>query len=526
MRILFCIIMLLFFQIGKAQYTSYFTGSIIDLRIQPTKGIVLMGGATENDNAMRWFLEKANGGDVIVIRTSGSDGYNDYLFSDLGIAVNSVETLVLPSRAAATNSYVRTQLEGAEAIWIAGGDQATYNEYWKNTAVDSAVNRLLNEKKGVVGGTSAGMAILSGFYFFAGNGSVGSATALANPYNSAVTIGNNDFIHAPMLASTITDTHFDNPNRKGRLMTFMARIMQDNPGTIPNAIACEEYTAVCIDSNGVAKVFGNAPADEDYAYFLQVNCENADPAPEICSPGLALEWNRAAKAVKVYKVPGTQTGLHGFNIATLSNGTGGTWENWWVTSQAFNSAVSAAPQCSVVGVSLLDFKVAEAQQGIQIRWRVMEERNLLHYTVQSSTNGNEYSNIAIQIPSAIQQGIKTYAVLDNRSLLQMNGRIFYRLQIKDRDGSVSYSPVQTLNINKSTKLTVAPNPLQNNGKVLFGKSVQSALLRIYDAKAALVISSNVTGSFYELPAGKLPPGMYSAQLVTREGTTRVVFIVE
>jgi hypothetical protein len=179
-----------------------------------------------------------------------------------------------------------------------------------------------------------------------------------------------------------------------------------------------------------------------------------------------------------------------------------------------------------VGVSLLDFKVAEAQQGIQIRWRVMEERNLLHYTVQSSTNGNEYSNIAIQIPSAIQQGIKTYAVLDNRSLLQMNGRIFYRLQIKDRDGSVSYSPVQTLNINKSTKLTVAPNPLQNNGKVLFGKSVQSALLRIYDAKAALVISSNVTGSFYELPAGKLPLGMYSAQLVTREGTTRVVFIVE
>ena len=54
-----------------------------------------MGGATEDDNAMIWFLERSNGGDILVLRTSGSDGYNNYLFSELGVNVNSVETIVL-----------------------------------------------------------------------------------------------------------------------------------------------------------------------------------------------------------------------------------------------------------------------------------------------------------------------------------------------------------------------------------------------------------------------------------------------
>ena len=52
-----------------------------------------MGGATEDDNAMKWFLQRANGGDVLVLKT-GSNGYNAYFYSELGIPLNSVETIV------------------------------------------------------------------------------------------------------------------------------------------------------------------------------------------------------------------------------------------------------------------------------------------------------------------------------------------------------------------------------------------------------------------------------------------------
>lgn len=42
-------------------YTSYFTGSAIDKQADPKGGICLMGGATENDSAMSWFLQRAGG---------------------------------------------------------------------------------------------------------------------------------------------------------------------------------------------------------------------------------------------------------------------------------------------------------------------------------------------------------------------------------------------------------------------------------------------------------------------------------
>ena len=60
-------------------YTSYFTGNATNITTTPTAGTCLMGGATESDNAMRWMLQHANGGDIVVLRCSGSNGYkNNY----------------------------------------------------------------------------------------------------------------------------------------------------------------------------------------------------------------------------------------------------------------------------------------------------------------------------------------------------------------------------------------------------------------------------------------------------------------
>ena len=97
MRKVFALLVLSIFSFSvhaQFTYTSYFTGNETDVVTSPMGGICLMGGSTENDEAMKWFLNRADGGDVLVIRASGSDGYNDYLFSELGVTVNSVETIV------------------------------------------------------------------------------------------------------------------------------------------------------------------------------------------------------------------------------------------------------------------------------------------------------------------------------------------------------------------------------------------------------------------------------------------------
>ena len=335
-------------QVYAQNYTSYLTGNPNDTVVDPDFGICLMGGAGEMDEAMQWFLEKANGGDVVVIRTSGSDGYNNYMFSQLGVVLNSVETIVFNSAQAASDPYVIERLNGAEAIWLAGGDQATYIYYWQNTPVIEAINNLINERGGAIGGLSAGMAVMGQGYFSAENGGITSEEALANPFDIAMTIGWNDFIHAPFLENAITETHFDDPNRirYGRIMAFMARLQYNESLSTVRGLAANEYAAIAIGADGLAYAYGEYPDYDEFVYFLQSNCE-VPQNPEVIGSGEPLTWKRSYKAVKVYKVPGTVTGENYFDLNDWLTGAGGEWQNWYVIDgELSQSEDELAPDCT------------------------------------------------------------------------------------------------------------------------------------------------------------------------------------
>jgi cyanophycinase-like exopeptidase len=343
-------ILLVSFFSRSQNYTSYFTGNSVDIVTQPTGGICLMGGASEHDEAMKWFLQQSNGGDVLVIRATGSNGYNDYMFNQLGITINSVETIVFNNANASNDPYVIDKIKKAEAIWIAGGDQWTYTSYWRNTAVDSLINIGIAERNIVIGGTSAGMAIQGSHYFTAETGTVTSAQALNNPYNSLMTVSNEPFIVNQHLTNVITDTHYDNPDRKGRHVTFIARAMQDNQSKI-RGIACNEYTAVCIDANGICRVFGDYPNYPEHAYFIQSNCEIVNNVPEICSTSTPLTWNQGGAALKVYKANGTNNGAQTFDLNDWKTGIGGTWENWSVNNGVLTQVASSSASCSIASLN-------------------------------------------------------------------------------------------------------------------------------------------------------------------------------
>ena len=326
-------------------YALYNTGATEDGDFQASGGVCLMGGASENDEAMAWFLERAGGGDILVLRASGSDGYNDYLYSDLGVNVNRVTTVVCQGISASSNATVLGLIEGAEGIWFAGGDQADYHNLWQGTPLNDAINEALTERNIVIGGTSAGMAILGGLRFTADNGTVYSEEALEDPYNAYMALDNTPFIEVPVLANTFTDTHFDNPDRRGRLLAFMARAYVDW-GIESSAIACDEYTAVCIDEDGVARVFGEAPQYEDNAYFAKVYCVLEDPAPEVCEAGQPLTWSQGENAVRVWRSMGTTTGTPSMNLYGNPMHSGGSSERWWAENGTWFSAATFNADCA------------------------------------------------------------------------------------------------------------------------------------------------------------------------------------
>jgi cyanophycinase len=284
---------------------TYLTGDAADVTTPAKGGLLLMGGSTDVDAAIRWFLQRASGGDVVIIRSTGADGYNQYMYDMEN--VNSVETIIIDSRTKAGLATVADKIRNAEALFIAGGDQWDYVNYWKNTITEDAINYLLNIKKVTVGGTSAGCAVLGKVYFSAQYGTVTSAQALKNPYNKYMALGQNDFIAPALMENTITDSHYAQRDRQGRHITFLARMMKDWSYTNVKGIGIDEETAVCIDETGIGKVYGI-----NQAYFLN----NSGAGPEKCISGSVLTWNQNQQAIKVNKITGSLTGNGSFNANT------------------------------------------------------------------------------------------------------------------------------------------------------------------------------------------------------------------
>lgn len=262
-----------------AAYRYFRVGAPQNIRVEPRAGYVLMGGGADLDEAFRWLCDRAAGGDFLVLRAAGTDAYNPWL--EKLCRLNSVATLIVPSREAASNAFVTQTIAGASGIFIAGGDQARYISFWAGTPVESALRDAV--KRGIpIGGTSAGLAVLGEYIYSAQNDppdgpDLTSEVALADPYAKQVVIAP-DLLGIPLLRDAITDTHFDTRRREGRLLVFMARILADGQAKTICGIGVDEQTALLVDPDGQAHVVGKKDAD-----FYE-----ASGRPKQCSPGKPL----------------------------------------------------------------------------------------------------------------------------------------------------------------------------------------------------------------------------------------------
>lgn len=308
-------------------------GDTTDVNTSAKAGTVLMGGGKDVDAAFKWMIDKSGGGNVVIIRASGTDAYNKYVFS-LG-KVSSVETLKIDSRELANNDTAIRIIRNAEMLFIAGGDQSVYMKTWKGTKTADAINYLISKKKVPVGGTSAGCAILGQIYYSGEAGSAVSKEVLADPYHKNVTLYKNDFLQVSYLNNVITDQHYVTRSRQGRLVVFLSRIITDW-NIFAKGIAADERTAVCIDGKGKAQVLGTGKA-----YFIN---SSKGKKPEVCEPGKPLHWIAGSKALKVYEIEGATGGNASFNVSNFKTrkASGGKWFWWWVA----NGELKQAPAVS------------------------------------------------------------------------------------------------------------------------------------------------------------------------------------
>jgi cyanophycinase-like exopeptidase len=253
--------------------------------VRETSGLlVLQGGGTDVDENFIAMGARAGGGDFVVLRASGTDAYNPYIYGLCGC--DSVATIIFKNRNAAFNEFVIQTIRNAEALFLAGGDQSDYVRLWKNTPIEDAIHHVAG-KPAPIGGTSAGMAILGEFSYSAmSNSSLTSEEGLLDPFHRDLTL-DRDFLALPHLDGLITDQHLIERDRMGRTVAFLARLVHDGWTAQGLAIAADRETSLHVDpATGSAAVFSTPDHTTPYVYFLRT----PSSPPEVCAPSTPLTY--------------------------------------------------------------------------------------------------------------------------------------------------------------------------------------------------------------------------------------------
>jgi cyanophycinase len=238
-------------------------------QLQPPGGLILSGGGGHVAGAYAWMQRQlaggsgGPGGDIVVLRATPDDSYSAEVMK--AAPFNSVQTICVPEHATRDELAVTAGIVArAEGVFFSGGQQARYVA-WKGSELIAAVQAVY-DRGGIVGGTSAGLAILGERIFdgkLATSREVTTQALLRDPDNPHITM-TEDLFEFPPLDDVITDTHFRERDRFGRLVILMAR----QPRGRILGVGVDEQTALCIDRNGMGHLERTRP-DAGAAYFLK-----------------------------------------------------------------------------------------------------------------------------------------------------------------------------------------------------------------------------------------------------------------
>jgi cyanophycinase len=240
--------------------------------------LFLHGGGAVSPEMRRIFTQLAGGKEarIVVIPTADASDPLDQKKIDVWQQAEpkSVEFLHAESRDEVESSNLDELLANATGVWFSGGKQSTLVNVYANTKVEEGILRVL-ERGGIVGGTSAGTAIVS-----------------------KVMLVNNDFQTGfDLLQGCLVDQHFLVRNRTDRLRRAVAA----HPDLVGFGI--DEKTALIVRGRHLDVV-----GESDVVVMLAASSQRPERT-DILKPGMRADLialRRAAQARQSAPFPAKQ----------------------------------------------------------------------------------------------------------------------------------------------------------------------------------------------------------------------------
>jgi len=144
-----------------------------------------------------------------------------------------------------------------------------------------------------------------------------------------------------------------------------------------------------------------------------------------------------------------------------------------------------------------------------LTWKAAYEVNFDKYEVQRSVNGTYYNTIATV------KGTNTAYTFEDNIDKYRGSRVFYRLKMIDKDGTIKYSDVFTIHLPLNTRFSVSPNPVVTNMQVQLYGNVHGGVLQLIHATGAIITKKQIANGIAatSISVGGIAPGLYTVRFI-------------
>ncbi|KAA6440854.1 T9SS type A sorting domain-containing protein [Dyadobacter flavalbus] len=256
-------------------------------------------------------------------------------------------------------------------------------------------------------------------------------------------------------------------------------------------------------------VQGNSPAgyDAKFKYTFTRTDENA---------ALTVEPVKVA-SVKVTFGPNVTIGTVAngakiqFRCQESGFGTGLSGSKWGDLSGNNRNIVGTDNLDVPLPVRLVSFNAVKQENVAFLSWITTEEVNSEKFDVQRSTNGKEWKTIATIAAKGDSKELVNYEAIDKEPV---NGLNLYRLHMIDKDGSSTFSKIQSLNFDVMSNISIYPNPVSEQLSVLASDWNNVASVQILNANGLKVYESS-NDPIKTINVEHLPTGMYIVKVTEK-----------
>ncbi len=158
------------------------------------------------------------------------------------------------------------------------------------------------------------------------------------------------------------------------------------------------------------------------------------------------------------------------------------------------------------------------EKTIQLKWQTANEINVSHINIQRSLNGKDFTTIG-----NVNARCCEYSFTDNSLPLKVDGKLYYRLEIVDKDGSKRYSEIRNVELGIRNKaISVYPNPAKDivNIECLGAKE-----LLIIDNLGRTVYRSTVNSQPLTVNTKQMSKGIFIVKAMMNNGDIKTEKLV-